>query len=85
MKAIVNVDKNHSYYKWNGLTYDMVMGDINNHVIILSIENHSIPFELTDVIICDLQSNMKKYYNSNMFTMLEKYVEVNNIKYNYPF
>lgn len=87
MKAIVNVKNNHTYSKWNGLTYNIYLDDIDSDIINLDIQNHRIPFKLTEIIIIDLQYLMKLNYNNDdrIFNMLERYIEANNIKFNYPF
>ena len=62
MKAIVKVNKNSAYAHLNGLTFDVA--ELRNSQIDLIIEGKTTCFGHKEVIICDIQEELKKTYDN---------------------
>ncbi len=86
MKAIINVNKNSAYAKYNGLTFcthkmfrDFIELDINGNIV---------DFKFDEIIIVDFSEELKKAYEwfkddksmKMFYDYFVNYAEVNNIK-----
>jgi hypothetical protein len=85
MKAIINVNKNNQYSKYNGLTFDVK--EILNSIVSLDVNGITTDFSFNEVMIVDFQEELQKAYDdfnwdgsSRRYSKLLKYQDFNGLK-----
>lgn len=86
MKAIVNVNKESAYAKYNGLTFEIV--EFLNTMLALNIDGRTTDFNYKEVIILDFQKEMQEAYDDYnwdrsraRYLDLKKYRDANTINF----
>lgn len=88
MKAIVNVNRQSSYSKYNGLTFEV--HNLGTKTITLIIDSEQVDFSLKEVLIVNLESEIKKASlndkpelgsNLTTYSKLLNYCDIKKINY----
>jgi hypothetical protein len=79
MKAIINVPKGSSYANRNGLTFDVF--EILSKVVVLDIEGITTDFSFKEVLIVDIQEEVKNYTNTSGLSKNDERIFFNLLAY----
>ena len=85
MKAIIKVNKNSSFAKYNYLTFD-VNYIVGGNLININVKGANVDFSFKEVIIVDFEKEINKNFNDfsvNQMFFILNYRHINKISY-YP-